>query len=199
MNKISGAYNQLTRILSWRGRRRRDETLPEETNTVPDQPTWPQKTPKRKRSSLRRLTKIIHKRRTKDSVSKETLVRAVEQDSSEEKLPADHESQQIVPVTSQSRLNNKDESDAGACAKSASEVGLEVINLGAAFGYTQDESDDDSLLNSSGVANTFFLDLALRQPLNTSIEVLEEVYGLLTDIARTNRDSQVFTSVSQYS
>ena len=197
MNKLSGAYNQLTRILSWRGRRRHDETLPEETNTEdhPPQPTWPQKAPKRKIKSFRRLTKIIHKRRTKDSVSKETLVRTVEQDSShgDEKFPAE---QQIVPVASQSKLNNNDESDAGACAKSASEVGLEVINLGAAFGYTQDESDDDSLLNSSEIANSFFLDLALRQPLNTCIDVLEEVHRLLTDIARINRDSQVCTSVN---
>ena len=195
MIKISGAYNQLTRILSWRGWRKNDETLPEETDTA-DHPQ--QQPPKRKKSSLRRLTKIIHKRKTKDSVSKEKLVTAVDHGSSEEKMPAvSDETQQIMPVACQTRLNTKDHADEGACAKSASNAEFEVLNLGAAFASNQDESDDDySLLNCSGAVNSFYLDVAFRQPLNTSIEVLEEVHTLLTDIARINRNSQVTTSTS---
>ena len=197
MIKISGAYNQLTRILSWRGWRKSDETLPEarpeETDTA-DYPTTQQQ-PKRKKSSLRRLTKIIHKRKTKDSVSKEKLVTAVDHGSSDEKMPAVSETQQMIPVACQTRLNTKDDTDEGACAKSASNAEFEVLNLGAAFASNQDESDDDSLLNSSGVVNSFYLDVAFRQPLNTSIEVLEEVHRLLTDIARINRNSQVTTPV----
>ena len=186
MLKISGAYNQLTRILSWRGWRKNDETLPEETDTTDQHPQQP---PKRKKRSLRRLTKIIHKRKTKDSVSKEKLVTAVDHGSSEEKMPA--EQQQIMAVACQTRLNTEEDVNEGACAKSASDAEFEVLNLGVAFAYNPDESDDDSLLNSSGTANSFYLDVALRQPLNTSIEVLEEVHRLLTDVARTNRDSQV--------
>ena len=198
MIKISGAYNQLTRILSWRGWRKSDETLPEarpdETDTT-DHST--QQQPKRKKSSLRRLTKIIHKRKTKDSVSKEKLVTAVDHGSSDEKMTVVSETQQIIPVACQARLNTKDDTDEGACAKSASNAEFEVLNLGAAFASNQDEWDDaDSLLNSSGAVNSFYLDLAFRQPLNTSIEVLEEVHTLLTDIARINRNSQVTTRVT---
>lgn len=199
MIKISGAYNQLTRILSWRGWRKGDETLPEarpeDTDTV-DHPT--QQQPKRKKSSLRRLTKIIHKRRTKDSVSKEKLVTAVDHGSSDEKMPTVSETQQVIPVVCQTRLNTKDDTDEGACAKSASNAEFEVLNLAAAFASNQDESDDDSLLNSSGAVNSFYLDVAFRQPLNTSIEVLEEVHTLLTDIARINRNSQVTISTGIY-
>lgn len=187
MIKISGAYNQLTRILTWRGRRKTNETLPEETDTG-DQPHDAQQPPKRKKSSLRRLTKIIHKRKTKDSVSKEKLVTGVDHESSEEKMPP-AETQQLVQVTCQTSLMTTEEVDEGACAKSASDATqFEQLNI-VAFGSVQDDLDDDSLLNSSG--NSFFLDVAFRQPLTASIEVLEEVHVLLKDIAKTNRDSQV--------
>lgn len=171
------------------------EARPEDTDTV-DHPT--QQQPKRKKSSLRRLTKIIHKRRTKDSVSKEKLVTAVDHGSgSDEKMPSVSETQQVIPVVCQTRLNTKDDTDEGACAKSASNAEFEVLNLAAAFASNQDESDDDSLLNSSGAVNSFYLDVAFRQPLNTSIEVLEEVHTLLTDIARINRNSQVTISTGR--
>lgn len=186
MIKISGAYNQLSRILSWRGRRKNNETPPEENDTS-DHRHDPQEPPKRKKSSLRRLTKMIHKRKTKDSVSKERLV-TVDHVSSEEKMPAG--SQQVLQVATQTRLKSQDDVDEGAaCAKSANDAQFEQLNFGLAFAPSQDESDDDSLLNSSG--NSFFLDVAFRQPLNTSIETLEEVHTLLTDISRINRDSQV--------
>ena len=190
MLKISGAYNQLTRILSWRGRRKSNEKLPwsgpEETADVAEQPQ-PHDPPKRKKSSLRSISKII-KRKTKDSVSKERLVtRGVDNVSSEEKMSAD--SQQTLQVAYQTRLKSKDDADEGACGKSANDAQFEQLNLGAAFAASQDELDDESLLNSSG--NSFFLEVAFKQSINSSIEVLEEVHTVLTNLARLNRDSQV--------
>lgn len=188
MIKISGAYNQLTRILTWRGRRKTNETLPEETDTA-DQPQDTQQPPKRKKSSLRRLTKIIHKRKTKDTVSKERLVTGVDHGSTEEKMPT-ADTQQVIAVAYQTSIKTTEDVDEGACAKSANDAAqFEQLNIGLAFGTSQDDLDEDSLLNSSG--NSFFLDIAFRQPLNASIEVLEEVHILLKDIAKVNRDSQV--------
>lgn len=185
MLKISGAYNQLTRILSWRGwRKSGGETSPEEPDMGHHRAENPQQSPRRKKRSLRRLSKIIRKRKTKDSISKERLV-TVDNVSSEEKMPADSESQEILQET---RLKTTDDSNQGACARPANDAEFE--HLGLAFTSGQDESDDESLLNSSG-NSCFFIDVALTQPINTSIEVLEEVHTLLTDIARVNRDSQV--------
>ena len=193
MLKISGAYNQLTKILSWRGWRKNGEPLPEEndSDTVTTTTDHPQRPMKKKKSSLRRLTKMI-KRKTKDSVSKEKLVTAVDHGSSEEKMPPVEPQQtlQLAAYNYETRLKTNDDSDEGACAKAASDAEFAAeLNLQLALATSQDESDDDSLLNSSG--DIFFLDVALKQPLNTSIEVLEEVHTLLTDIARINRDSQV--------
>jgi len=186
MLKVSGAYNQLSRILSWRAWRKNGaEPSPEEGTA-----DFPKGAPKKRKSSLRRLTKIIHKRKTKDSAGKEGLVTRIDHGTSEEKIPPDPQPQQIQ-VACQTRLEtNVDIAGKGACAKSANEAEFENLsNLELGFVPSQDESDDDSLLNGSG--SSFLLDVALNQSLNTSIEVLEEVYDLLTDIARTNRDSQV--------
>ena len=197
MIKISGAYNQLTRILTWRGRRKTNETLPAETDGTADQPHDPQQPPKRKKSSLRRLTKIIHKRKTKDSVSKERLVTGVDHGNSEEKMPT-ADTQKVTVVAYQTNLQTTEDVDEGACAKSANDAAqFEQLNMGLAFASSQDDLDEDSLLNSSG--NSFFLDVAFRQPLNASIEVLEEVHILLKDIAKVNRDSQVCPCTSSYS
>lgn len=191
MIKISGAYNQLTRILSWRGWRKHDEPLPDEQPERPPEPAAArEQTPKRKKRSIRRLTKMIHKRKTKDSISNERLVTGVEHSGSDETTvsppPVADPLQTTQVVYHNDRLKTEEGTDEGACAKSANDAEFGGMTLEMAFSPVQEESDDDSLLNSSG--NSYLLDVTFNQP---SFEVLEEVYSLLTDIARINRDSQV--------